>query len=148
MKSTRLILIGTVLMVLTAGVASAADANYLDLTPRLEKWFHADGAKCADLRIFNDDADKMNLSVRDVGGGLLAVSQFTLYGDSRKGRRPSFVASAPAERAQALYARFLDILAETGLPVAAGVFQAKMAVELVNDGPVTMIIDRDAGEGS
>ena len=88
-------------------------------------------AKLADLRIFPDDEGKMNRSLRENGGAVLAVSQFTLYGDARKGRRPSFVDSAPAELAE-------------GLPVAAGVFQAMMAVELVNDGPVTLILDRDA----
>ncbi len=101
-------------------------------------------AKCADLRIFGDDDGKMNRSLRDVGGAVLAVSQFTLYGDCRKGRRPSFIGSAPAERAEALYHEFLGALRAEELQVAAGVFQASMRVELVNDGPVTLILDREA----
>ena len=99
-------------------------------------------AKCADLRIFPDDEGKMNRSCREVAGAVLAVSQFTLYGDCRKGRRPSFVGSAPAEQAARLYEGFLAALRAEGLPVAAGVFQAMMKVELVNDGPVTLILDR------
>lgn len=102
-------------------------------------------AKCADLRIFRDEEGKMNRSLRDVGGAVLAVSQFTLYGDCRKGRRPSFVGSAPAELARRLYEDFLAALRAEGLSVATGVFQASMAVELVNDGPVTLILDRDGG---
>jgi len=98
-------------------------------------------AKCADLRVFPDDEGKMNRSCREVGGAVLAVSQFTLYGDCRKGRRPSFVGSAPAEQAEHLYERFLQILVDEGMTVASGVFQAMMKVELVNDGPVTLILD-------
>lgn len=101
-------------------------------------------AKLAELRIFPDDEDKLNRSLREVGGAVLAVSQFTLYGDCRKGRRPSFVGSAPAAQAAALYADFLAALRAEGLAVASGVFQAMMEVELVNAGPVTLIIDRDA----
>jgi D-tyrosyl-tRNA(Tyr) deacylase len=100
-------------------------------------------AKCVDLRIFPDGEGKMNRSLREIGGAVLAVSQFTLYGDCRQGRRPSFVGSAPAERASALYAGFLKALEAEGVPVAAGLFQAMMAVELVNDGPVTLILDRE-----
>lgn len=99
-------------------------------------------AKCVDLRIFPDDEEKMNRSLRDVGGEVLAVSQFTLYGDCRKGRRPSFIGSAPAEQANSLYEDFLSALRAEAVPVAAGVFQTMMAVELVNDGPVTLILDR------
>ncbi len=109
-------------------------------TSSCAKWM---AAKCADLRIFPDAEGKMNRSLRDVGGEVLAVSQFTLYGDCRKGRRPSFVGSAPAEQASSLYDEFLAALAAEGLPVASGVFQAKMEVELVNDGPVTLVLDRD-----
>ena len=97
--------------------------------------------KVAGLRIFEDDQGKMNRSVADVGGGVLVVSQFTLYGDCRKGRRPSFDAAAPAERARALYERFAEEVRALGLPVSTGVFQAHMQVELVNDGPVTMILE-------
>jgi len=100
--------------------------------------------KCADLRIFPDDAGKMNRSLLDVGGDVLAVSQFTLYGDCRKGRRPSFIGSAPPQRAEALYDRFLAELPRI-VPgqVASGRFGAEMKVELLNDGPVTLILDRD-----
>ncbi|RME34671.1 MAG: D-tyrosyl-tRNA(Tyr) deacylase [Deltaproteobacteria bacterium] len=96
--------------------------------------------KIAGLRIFEDEAGKMNLSVRDVGGAVLAVSQFTLYGDCRKGRRPGFSDAAPPEEADRLYRRFVEALQARGLPVATGVFQAHMEVELINDGPVTMLL--------
>ncbi len=102
--------------------------------------------KCLDLRIFEDEDGKMNRSVLDRGGELLVVSQFTLYGDCRKGRRPDFLESAPADEARALYERFLDHLKSLYPKVAAGVFGAKMSVRLVNDGPVTLLIDRGAGE--
>ena len=101
--------------------------------------------KILDLRVFTDDEGKMNRSLREVDGGLLVVSQFTLYGDARKGRRPSFVGSAPGEQAEVLYDRFLEILDEEGLPPEAGVFAAHMDVRLCNDGPVTLILDREAG---
>ena len=100
--------------------------------------------KLCDLRIFRDDEDKMNRSVRDIEGGLLAVSQFTLYGDARKGRRPSFIGSAPGPVAEKLYDRFVEILRSSGLTVETGEFAADMKVELVNDGPVTLTLDRDA----
>lgn len=98
-------------------------------------------AKCAGLRIFRDQADKMNLSVADVGGQVLVVSQFTLYGDCRKGKRPAFVAAAPPEVAIPLYERFVEQLRQTGLTVGTGRFGADMQVSLLNDGPVTMILD-------
>jgi len=101
--------------------------------------------KCLDLRVFPDEEGLMNRSLRESGGGVLAVSQFTLYGDCRKGRRPSFIASAPADQAARLYAGFVKMLQERHEPVAQGVFQARMDVELVNDGPVTLILDREAG---
>lgn len=97
--------------------------------------------KILHLRIFADDAGKMNRSVLDIHGGLLVVSQFTLYGDCRKGRRPGFDAAAPAEQARALYETFVKLLRESGLRVATGVFQAHMQVSLVNDGPVTLTIE-------
>ena len=102
--------------------------------------------KCLDLRIFEDREGKMNLSALDVGGSVLVVSQFTLYGECRKGRRPDFIASAPAEEARSLYGRFLGIMSGHHPMVAGGVFGAKMNVRLVNDGPVTLIIDRSPGE--
>lgn len=97
--------------------------------------------KAAGLRIFEDAQGKMNLSVEDVAGAVLVVSQFTLYGDCRQGRRPGFSAAASPERADALYQQFVQCLRQRGLPVATGVFQAEMAVELVNDGPVTLLLD-------
>ncbi len=97
--------------------------------------------KLAGLRIFEDAAGKMNLAAAEVGGALLVVSQFTLLGDGRKGNRPSFVEAAPPEPADALYQRVCALLREKGLPVATGVFRAQMAVELVNDGPVTILLD-------
>jgi D-aminoacyl-tRNA deacylase len=97
--------------------------------------------KVASLRIFEDDAGKMNRSVLEVGGGVLAVSQFTLCADVRKGNRPSFIDAAPPELANPLYARFCDEVAAQGAPVARGEFAAHMAVRLVNDGPVTIWLD-------
>lgn len=96
------------------------------------------------LRIFRDDEDRMNLSLADIGGGILLVSQFTLYGDCRKGQRPSFVASAPAEQARDLYVRFGELLRAEWPEVSEGVFGAMMDVSLTNDGPVTLILEREA----
>ena len=95
------------------------------------------------LRLFNDAEGKMNLSLAEVGGAALAVSQFTLYGDCRKGRRPSFERAAPAEQAKALYEEFVAALRKLGARVETGVFQAMMEVELVNAGPVTVLVDTD-----
>ena len=97
--------------------------------------------KTLGLRVFNDERGKMNLSIQDVAGGVLIVSQFTLYGDVRKGRRPSFDRAAPPETARVLYEYFVRQLAASGVPVATGVFQAEMKVHLINDGPVTFIYD-------
>jgi D-tyrosyl-tRNA(Tyr) deacylase len=107
---------------------TAADAEFL-------------AGKVVNLRIFNDDAGKMNRSLLDTGGAMLAVSQFTLYGDCRKGRRPSFDDAAPADRARQLYETFVDRARGLGVHVETGVFQADMAVTLVNDGPVTLIVE-------
>lgn len=97
--------------------------------------------KTAHLRIFEDEAGKMNRSVLDVGGAVLAVSQFTLLGDVRKGRRPSFIQAARPEEAVRMYADYCAVLRTLGLPVEEGEFQAHMRVSLVNDGPVTLLID-------
>lgn len=97
--------------------------------------------KIVNLRIFEDEGGKMNLSVLDTKGGLLVVSQFTLYGDTRKGRRPGFDQAARPEDARTLYEYFLERARSTGLQTAAGIFQAEMAVHLCNDGPVTLICD-------
>jgi D-aminoacyl-tRNA deacylase len=97
--------------------------------------------KIVSLRIFNDADGKMNLSVGDVGGAMLVVSQFTLAGDCRKGRRPSFDAAAPPDLAERLYEVFVHAVDEQGIPVATGRFRAHMMVELVNDGPVTFVVD-------
>jgi len=98
--------------------------------------------KVVGLRIFADDEGKMNRSVVDAGGGILVVPQFTLYGDTRKGKRPSFIDAARPETAIPLYERFVALLRATGLPVQTGEFGAMMDVELLNDGPVTLVLDR------
>lgn len=100
--------------------------------------------KILGLRLFPDADGKMNLGLEDVGGELLVVSQFTLYADARKGRRPSFVDAAPAELGARLYQRFVDLLRARTIPVATGVFGAMMEVDLVNDGPVTLILEKEA----
>ncbi len=97
--------------------------------------------KVAGLRLFEDDAGKMNLGLTDIDGAVLVVSQFTLYGDARKGRRPSFTDAARPEQAEPLIDYFVERLRAEGIPVQTGQFQAMMAVELVNDGPVTLILD-------
>jgi D-aminoacyl-tRNA deacylase len=107
---------------------TAADAGSL-----LDKIVH--------LRVFPDEAGKMNRSLLEAGGALLVVSQFTLYGDCRKGRRPSFDAAAPAAAARSLYEYFVEAARRRGVPVESGVFQAHMEVALVNDGPVTLILE-------
>jgi len=99
--------------------------------------------KIAGLRIFEDEAGKMNLSLEDVGGEVLCISQFTLFGDARKGRRPSFVGAAGAEKGAALYERVCRLLEEKGLRVARGVFQEHMRVLVDNDGPVTILLDSE-----
>jgi len=103
--------------------------------------------KIVGLRVFGDAEGKMNLALGDVGGALLVISQFTLYGDASKGRRPSFISAAPPAVAEPLYERFVAILRESGAPVETGRFGAMMEVELVNDGPVTLVIERGQGSG-
>lgn len=111
---------------------------------------HADGraeaewiaSKIAGLRVFDDEAGKMNLSLTDVGGELLVVSQFTLYGDVRRGRRPSFTDAAAPEHAEPLVDYFVNCLREMGFTVACGIFGSHMDVSINNDGPVTMLIER------
>jgi len=98
--------------------------------------------KVVGLRIFPDDDDKMNRSIADVGGAMLVVSQFTLYGDAEKGRRPSFVDAARPEEAETLYEQFVALLRERGVHTETGEFGAMMQVELVNDGPVTLWLER------
>lgn len=98
--------------------------------------------KVGEVRVFQDSQGKMNLSVRETGGEVLAVSQFTLVGDLRKGTRPSFSHAAAPDKAKLLFDRFASLMKEKGLPVKTGVFQAMMEVELVNDGPVTLILHR------
>ena len=98
-------------------------------------------SKIINLRIFEDEQGKMNRSIRDLGGELLVVSQFTLYGDSRKGNRPSFTAAAAPEAAERLYEHFIQRLRQVGLKVATGKFRAHMKIALVNDGPVTLLLE-------
>jgi len=98
-------------------------------------------AKTARLRVFEDDAGLMNLALADVGGEVLAVSQFTLYGDARRGNRPSFTDAARPEQGEAVYAAFVEALRAEGVPVKTGIFGAHMHVELLNDGPVTLLLE-------
>ena len=119
---------GLLVLVAVARTDTPADADYL-------------AEKLLSLRIFSDDEGKMNRSVAEIGGSLLVVSNFTLYGDCSKGRRPGFDLAAPPEQARALYEYFLGKLRSSGVPVETGVFQASMAVHLVNDGPVTLLCE-------
>ena len=122
--------IGAGLCVLVGVTHDDSEATARKLAERLWK-----------LRIFADDEDRMNLSVADVGGALLIISQFTLYGDSTKGRRPSFVGAAPPEEAEPLVDAVVSALEEHAVPTASGRFGADMAVTLTNDGPVTLVLD-------
>lgn len=129
-------------------VTGAIDRGYCLLvgfthgdTPAQVDWM---AEKVAGLRLFSDSAGKMNLGLAEVGGAVLVVSQFTLYGDAAKGRRPSFIDAARPELAIPLYNRFLEVLRGMGMTVAAGEFGADMLVEIHNDGPVTLILDRNS----
>ena len=129
-------------------VAGAIDRGFLLLagwthgdTPAQNAWM---AEKVTGLRLFGDAEGKMNLALADVGGAVLVVSQFTLYGDAEKGRRPSFIAAARPEEAIPLYEGFVAQLRKTGLQVATGEFGAMMEVALVNDGPVTLLLERGA----
>ena len=119
---------GLVVMLGVTEADTEADAEYL-----------AD--KISELRVFSDADDKMNLALGDVGGAVLAISQFTLYGDCRRGRRPSYTAAARPQKAEELYEYFVRRILEKGFAVETGVFGAMMQVELVNDGPVTLMLD-------
>ncbi|MEW4562391.1 D-aminoacyl-tRNA deacylase [Bremerella sp. JC770] len=118
-------------LVVLLGVAEGDTAT--DLKYLVEKTIH--------LRIFEDDEGKMNRSVIDVGGSILAISQFTLLGDCRKGRRPSFISAAKPEEANAMYESYVQQIREQGVKVETGIFQADMKVHLINDGPVTLVLD-------
>ncbi len=122
--------LGLLVLVGVAKTDTRRDAEYL-----------AD--KVAGLRVFPDEAGKMNRDVKASGGGLLIVSQFTLYGDVRRGRRPSFDGAAGPEQARLLYEYFVEAVRARGVPVETGTFQARMSVHLINDGPVTIIVDSD-----
>lgn len=119
---------GAVVLIGVAASDNHKDADYL-----AEKLIH--------LRFFSDPNGKMNLSATDIGAEILLISQFTLYGDCRKGRRPGFDAAAPPEQARELYEYFVDKVRQSGLVVETGIFQAHMHVELANDGPVTLLLD-------
>jgi D-tyrosyl-tRNA(Tyr) deacylase len=122
------------------GLVVLIGATHKDTEAEAQKLAH----KTANLRIFEDDAGKMNLSALDVGAGILVVSQFTLYADCRRGRRPSFTEAAPPEVAEPLIEHFVGALREAGIArVETGVFRAYMLVEIHNDGPVTIILDTD-----
>jgi D-tyrosyl-tRNA(Tyr) deacylase len=119
---------GLLVLLGVAGTDKEADADYL-------------AEKIAGLRVFEDDAGKMNLALSEKGGALLVVSQFTLYGDLRRGKRPSFDDAAPPQQARKLYEYFVERIRAAGLPCETGRFQETMQVELVNDGPVTILLD-------
>ena len=123
---------GTLVLLAVESGDSEADAAWL-------------AKKIVELRMFGDSEGKMNLSLQDIGGSLLAISQFTLAGSCDKGRRPSFTAAAPAEEGQRLYELFVAQVQGLGIPVETGIFQADMKVQLVNDGPVTFILESRRG---
>ena len=129
---------GDAIAVIERGLVILIGVGQADTTSEAE-WL---AEKCAVLRVFEDEQGKTNLSVQDVEGEVLVVSQFTLYADTRKGRRPSFINAAPPEIAQPLVDHFVDHLGRLGVSVQKGVFGAHMLVEIENDGPVTIILER------
>ena len=126
-------------------VCGSIDRGYLALVGVAKDDTETDAqtiaSKIAGLRVFNDDDGNMNLALADVGGAVLAVSQFTLYGDARKGRRPSFIDAAAGEAAKVLFDRVVEFVRREGLTVETGIFGASMRVSLVNEGPVTILLD-------
>ncbi|WP_020474080.1 D-aminoacyl-tRNA deacylase [Zavarzinella formosa] len=136
-RSARVTIAGEVVGEIGRGLLVLLGVHTSD-TPEQVHWL---GDKIVGLRIFEDEAGKMNLSVGDINGGILVVSQFTLYGDCSKGRRPSFIEAARPETAIPLYEGFVNAIKVHGIPVATGQFGADMLVELANDGPVTLVID-------
>jgi D-tyrosyl-tRNA(Tyr) deacylase len=138
-RSASVAIDGTVVGRIDRGLLVLLGVTHAD-TPEAAIWL-AD--KVVGLRIFNDADGKMNLDLAEVGGAVLVVSQFTLYGDCQKGRRPSFIAAARPEIAVPLYEMFVNAVKALGVPVATGQFGADMQVELVNDGPVTLVIERN-----
>jgi D-aminoacyl-tRNA deacylase len=138
-SSARVIVDGSVMGAIAAGLLVLVAVGRDDTTAAAASM----AEKVANLRIFNDDQGKMNRSLLDVGGAILAVSQFTLYGDARGQRRPSFIEAAPPEQGKAFYDEFVRALQTLGVHVETGVFQTHMSVELVNDGPVTILLDSD-----
>ncbi|MCB9856551.1 MAG: D-tyrosyl-tRNA(Tyr) deacylase [Phycisphaerales bacterium] len=131
-ESERISEIGAGLLIYL-GVGQADDATHAESLAN----------KIRFLRIFKDEAGKMNRDVVEAGGGAIVVSNFSLYGDARKGRRPAYIAAAPPERAEALYLEFCDRLESAGVPVQRGRFQAMMAVSAVNDGPINILLDSE-----
>ena len=137
-REARVSVDGKVVGEIGHGLCILAGATHTDTPAIADALAH----KVATMRIFEDDAGKLNLSVLDTGGAALVVSQFTLYADTRKGRRPSFTDAAPPEIASPLVKRFAELLRGQGVPTQSGEFGAHMLVEIANDGPVTIMIER------
>jgi D-tyrosyl-tRNA(Tyr) deacylase len=135
----RVLVDGSVTGEITAGLLVLLGVGRTDTTETAT----AMAEKIVNLRIFDDSQGKMNRSLLEIKGAILAVSQFTLYGDARGGRRPSFIQAAPPEQGKAIYEEFVRAISALGVRVATGVFQARMSVELANDGPVTILLDSD-----
>jgi D-tyrosyl-tRNA(Tyr) deacylase len=133
----NVVIAGEMVGEIAAGLVVLLGVTHSD-TPEQARWL---AEKVVGLRIFNDADGKMNRDLVEVGGGMLIVSQFTLYGDCRKGKRPSFIDAAPPSLAISLYEAFINGVKALGIPVATGRFGSDMKVELINDGPVTLIVD-------